>query len=103
MSIEARSVTAAKPMPTTMNIRMGRYSRMDVELSERLGERGHDLEQIAHQAVVGDLEDGRIGVLVDGDDAAGRRHPRQMLDRARDAHRDVQLRRHRLARLPDLL
>ena len=27
-----------------------------------------DLEEVADDAVVGDLEDGRFGVLVDGDD-----------------------------------
>src|SRR6185503_14643577 len=40
-----------------------------VELLDRLGQRRHDLEQVAHDAVVGNLEDGRIGVLVDGHDA----------------------------------
>lgn len=36
--------------------------------ADRLGEPRHDLEQIAYDAVVGDLEDGRVRVLVDRDD-----------------------------------
>jgi len=48
------------------------------------------------------LEDGRVRVRVDGHDALGVLHAGQVLDRARDAHRDVQLRRHHLAGLADL-
>src|SRR5580765_2944966 len=35
------------------------------ELLEFRGEQRRDLEQIAHDAVVGDLEDRRLGILVD--------------------------------------
>src|SRR5262245_27968497 len=103
MMAEAPSVVAAKPIATMTNIRMGRYSRMDVELLHGLGERRHDLEQVPHQAVVGHLEDGGFGVLVDRDDATRRRHAGEMLDGAGDADRDIELRRHGLAGLPDLL
>src|SRR5688500_1049707 len=36
---------------------------------------GNDLEQVAHQPVVGDLEDRRFGILVDGDDHLAVLHP----------------------------
>ena len=65
-------------------------------------ERRRDLEQVALDAVVGHFEDRRLGVLVDGDDRARALHADQVLNRARDAERDVQLRRHRLARAADL-
>ena len=51
----------------------------------------HDLEQVAHEAVVGDLEDRRLGVLVDRDDHLAVLHAGEVLDRARDADRDVEL------------
>ena len=67
-----------------------------------LGELRHDLEQVAHHAEVGKLEDRRLGVLVDHHDGLGRLHAGPVLDRARDADRQVQLRRHGLAGLADL-
>src|SRR5579859_5580380 len=51
------------------------------------GEFRQGLEQIGHQAVIGDLEDRRLFVLVDGDDHLAVLHARQMLDGAGDAHR----------------
>src|SRR6188508_2294501 len=51
-------------------------------------ELGQDREQIADQAVIRDLENWRIGILVDGDDHLGIFHARKMLDRARDTDRD---------------
>lgn len=60
------------------------------------------LEQVGDKAVVGHLEDGRLRVLVDGHNRLAVLHARQVLDGAGDAHGNVQLRRHNLARLPDL-
>src|SRR3954466_5213503 len=65
------------------------------------GGRG-DLEQVADDAEVGQLEDRRLRVLVDGDDGLGRLHAGPVLDRAGDADRHVQLRRDGLAGLADL-
>ena len=73
-----------------------RFRQLGVEL-------GHDLEQIADQAVIGDLEDRRLLVLVDGDDDLRILHAGEMLDRARDADRDVELGRDDLAGLADLV
>ena len=69
---------------------------------ELFGELGHELEQVADQAVVGDLEDRRLLVLVDRDDHLAVLHPGQVLDGAGDADRDVELGRHDLAGLADL-
>jgi len=62
----------------------------------------HCLEQVSHEAVVGNLEDGRLCILVDGDDHLAVLHACQVLDRAADADGDVQLRGDNLARLPYL-
>src|SRR2546426_1393154 len=72
------------------------------ELLELLRQLRHDLEEVADDAVVGDLEDRRLGVLVDGHDHLRRAHAGQVLDRARDAEAHVELGRDRPARLADL-
>src|SRR5438552_16363135 len=82
--------------------RQGWRSSMGVERAHRFGQRGHHLERVADDAVVGHLEDRRVRVLVDGHDAARRRHPGEVLDRARDRDRDVEPGRDRLPGLADL-
>eukprot|EP00964_Phaeocystis_antarctica_P147861 scaffold114566_cov63-Phaeocystis_antarctica.AAC.2 len=74
----------------------------DPPLLELLLELRQRLEEVGDQAVVGHLEDGRVLVLVDGDDDLGVLHACQVLDRSRQPHRNVQVRRHDLAGLPDL-
>src|SRR4051812_15504563 len=59
-------------------------------------------EKVADKAVIRNLENRRFLVLVDGDDDLGILHAGEMLDRSRDAHRDVEVRRHDLAGLADL-
>ena len=76
-----------------------RYFR---EASMQLFELRHDREEVADQAEVGDLEDRRFGILVDRDDRARILDARQVLDRAGNSDRDVQLRRDDLAGLPHL-
>ena len=51
-----------------------------------------DIEQIARDAVVGELEDGRLGVLVHGDDGLGALHADDVLNRAGDAEGEIELR-----------
>src|ERR1043165_4458220 len=67
--------------------------------AKRLAELGDRGEQILLEAVVGDAEDRRLGVLVDGDDHLGILHAGEMLDRAADADGDVELGRDDLAGL----
>src|SRR6266566_2336462 len=62
-----------------------------------------ELEDIGHDAVVGDLEDIGVWILVHRDDDLARGHAREMLDRARDAESDVEVWRDSLPGLPDLL
>src|SRR5947209_12353984 len=64
---------------------------------ELLLELRQDLEQIADNAVIGDLEDRRLLVLVDRDDDLGVLHAGELLDRPRDADRDIEPSRHELA------
>ena len=81
-----------------------RYVRGAAALAggDLLGGLRDDLEQVADHAEVGQLEDRRLGVLVDRDDGLRGLHAGPVLDRAGDAERDVELRRDRLAGLPDL-
>ena len=51
------------------------------ELSQLVG----DVEQVGDRPVVGDAEDRRTGILVDGDDQLGALHPLDVLRRARYA------------------
>src|SRR5688500_8175119 len=67
-----------------------------------LGQLGHDLVQVAHDPEIAELEDRRVRVLVDRDDVLRRLHSDLVLDRARDAGGEIQLRRDGLARLADL-
>src|SRR5215831_3633201 len=66
------------------------------------GQRRHDLEQIADDAVIGDLEDRSLGVFVDLHDGARAFHSDDVLDCAGDADGQVKLRRDGLSRRPDL-
>src|SRR5205823_3487812 len=95
MSKPLRAQTWAMPLPiwpapmTPMRLIMTRYSALF--LCDRSGQFGDDLEQIAHDAVVGHLEDRRFLVLVDRDDSLAVLHPGEMLDGARDADGDVKI------------
>ena len=61
-----------------------------------------NVHSIDHQAKDCYLEDGRLGVLVDGHDCLAVLHARQVLDGPTDAHSDVQLWGHDLAGLAHL-
>ena len=99
----------AGPPPTisTSTSSVSRFIVKPRDLSLRLflqlrNERRRELEQIALDAVVGDFEDRRLGVLVDRDDGARALHADQVLNGARDAERDIQLGRDGLARAANL-
>src|SRR5215211_7014206 len=90
------------PAPMTpMRLIMTRYSAL--LLFHRGSQLGHDLEEIAHDAVVGNLENRGFLVLVDRDDGLAVLHPGEMLDRAGDADGDIEVGRHHLAGLADLV
>src|SRR3984957_19870570 len=72
------------------------------ELAERFGQFGNRLIQIRDQAVIGNLEDRRVLILVDRDDHLGILHAGEMLNRAGNADRDIKFWRHHLAGLADL-
>ena len=61
-----------------------------------------NLEQITDEPHVRDLEDGSIGVLVDGRNNLAVLHTRKMLDSTRDTSAEIQLRSNVLASLSDL-
>src|SRR5690606_14839145 len=66
-------------------------------------ELGDGLEQVGDEPVVGELKDGGFGIFVDGDDGLGALHPGDVLDRARDADREVEGGSDDLPGLPDLV
>src|ERR1700751_5840670 len=90
----ARPVLAGRPAADPGSVR-----RAALDL---LGELRDDLEQVTDHTEVGQLENRRLGVLVDHHDGLGRLHPGPVLDRAGDAYRQVQLGRDGLAGLADL-
>ena len=69
---------------------------------QRFRQLGNRLIEVRDQSVIGDLENRRVLILVDGDDHLGILHAGEMLDRAGDADGDIEFRRHHLAGLPDL-
>src|SRR3990170_8760201 len=71
-------------------------------LPHELGQLRDDLVQVADDAEVAVLEDGRVRVLVHGHDRARALHAHLVLDRSGDAAGDVELRRDDLARLTHL-
>ena len=58
---------------------------------KRADQLGYNLEEVAHHTKVGDLEDRRVAILVDGDDRLRGLHAGPVLDRAGNAQRDIQL------------
>src|SRR3954465_7142735 len=70
---------------------------------ELRGQLRNDFEEVADQAIVGDLKNGRFGILVDRDDDLAVFHSCKMLNGSRDSDRDVQVGRNDLAGLTDLI
>src|SRR5581483_4272322 len=68
-----------------------------------LGKLGNDVEDVAHDPIVGNLENRGVGVLVDGDDETRRGHAREVLNRTAQAESDVQVGRNGLPRLSHLI
>jgi len=69
----------------------------------RLGQRRDDGEEIPDDSEIGDPEDRRLRVLVDGHDVLGSRHPREMLDGARHAGRNIEVGPDHASGLTDLM
>src|SRR5215467_14576760 len=105
-STERRADRASPSFPSINSGRSLRIRPVELsllsELTECLGQFGDHLVEIRDQAIIGDLENRRVLVLVDRDDHLGVLHPGEMLNCAGDADRDIKFRRHHLAGLPDL-
>src|SRR3954447_21776601 len=63
---------------------------------------GHCLIEVRDQAIIRDLEDRRLFVLIDSNNHLGVFHPGEMLNRTGNSDRDIEFRRHHLAGLADL-
>src|ERR1044072_8017632 len=107
-SIPASAATCAMPLPiwpapiTPIFWMLAMIRPLFAGLAEFRREFRQRLIEIGNKAVVGDLEDRLLLVLVDRHDHLGVLHAGQMLDRARNPDRDVEVRRHHLAGLADL-
>src|SRR5260370_7824589 len=75
---------------------------LPLRLLDFLNERRHDVEQISDDCIIRNLEDRRLGIFVNRDDAPGTLHTNNMLDGPRDSERQIQLRSDRLSRRSDL-
>src|SRR5688500_15696936 len=73
------------------------------DLLDLLRQAREDLGDVTNQSVIGDLEDRRFGILVDGDDGLGAAHACEVLHGAADADGKVELRRDGFPGLSDLL
>jgi hypothetical protein len=78
-------------------------SRVRFGLLHFLGQSGKDGEEIAHDAEIGDAEDGSLGIFVDGDDVLRGGHAGEMLDGAGDARCNVEIRTDNPTGLTDLM
>src|SRR4051794_22017523 len=87
----------ARNAAIAMSVRPRRTSAI-----EGPGQLRQQREQVADEAVVGDTEDRRRRIGVDGDDDFAFLHAGEMLDGARDAAGDVEIGGDDLASLADL-
>ena len=69
---------------------------------ERGGQGGHDFEDVADDAIVGDFKNWSVLVFVDRHDGARAFHAHDVLDCAADAEREIKLGRDGLAGAADL-
>src|SRR6516162_6215987 len=80
-----------------------RSSYSNLASPNRFDELRDDLMQVTYQPIGCDLKNGRVGVLVNRDDDPRILDTGQVLNRAGDSKRDVQLGRHDLAGLSNLI
>ena len=78
-------------------------SKLSRDLLEALEKQRNDLEQIAADAVIGNLKDGSVLVLVDSNDTFGILHTRKMLDCTGNAESDINTGTHGLTGLTNLM
>src|SRR5215216_5512540 len=92
---KARSGALPTSRETTLKVNTARrfvirpvQSSLLSELTERLGQFRNRLIEVRDQAVIGDLEDRRVLILVNRDDHLGILHAGEVLNCAGDADRD---------------
>src|SRR5215471_10483523 len=97
-------LSPAGPAPTmsTSASSCSRGTATLLGLLQLFGQSGHDFEDVSDNAIVGNLEDGGVLVLVDRNNGARALHADDVLNGAADAQRKIKLRCHGLAGAPDL-
>src|SRR5271165_3779399 len=69
---------------------------------ERFRQRGQEADRVCRDSIVGEVQDRRVAVGVDGEDEVGALDADAVLDRPGNAGGDIELRPDRLAGLADL-
>src|SRR3954465_3481982 len=105
MGIRVR--TPSSPGPPSKGrelfVPLAAHAHLMLESTQLLSQLWNSLKQIGDQPVVRNLEDRRFRVFVDRNDHFAVLHAGQMLDRARNAHGNVELGRDYLPGLSDLI
>src|SRR5271157_4637888 len=82
--------------------KMGRDALLRLYLLDLFSHRRYHVEEIPHDANIGNLEYRRFSILVDSDDGPRTLHADDVLDGPTDSEREVELRSDCLSRRPDL-
>jgi hypothetical protein len=84
-------VVPSRPMshPAARRRTSGALGLRSLGLFQRFGQRGHDLENVADYAVIGDLENGRVLILVDGHNRPRALHSHDVLNGTADSQREI--------------
>src|SRR5207245_9652652 len=98
----ARPRASSAVSPSHSGGRPGRGRSLALARTDFLDELRHDFVYIPYDPEVGQFEDRRLRILVDGDDGPGALHADGVLHRARDAERNINRRLDGLPRLADL-
>src|SRR3984885_9152698 len=80
----------------------GSFGDLGFRFLDLFSERRDHVEEVAHNTIIGDLEDGGLYVFINRNNGACALHANDMLDGAADAERNVELGSHGLSRTANL-
>src|SRR5215831_2369243 len=100
---EMKQLERNLPSPTAESVLLGSKTLTPgFRLLDFFNQWRYDIEQVAHDCVISDLENWCLRILIDSDDCARALHPNNVLNRTADAERQVELGRNGLSGGPDL-
>src|ERR1700733_2380088 len=101
-SICGRSMPSIGLRKWIMVLRGAVFLSLGFRFLDFFGERRDHVEEVAHNTIIGDLEDGGLYVFINRNNGARALHADDMLDGAADAERNVELGGHGLTRTANL-